>query len=425
MTESRRDMHARQHVTPQETARRMPRHAVRLPGHPVRRTLAIVLTAVVAFGVSGAVFAGMKLSGNITTVGDLKGLVAGPTTTPGTDTVDPKAGDALNILLLGSDDRSGENEAIGGEDDGMRSDTTLIAHISADRSRIDVVSIPRDSLVDIPACHLDYDPAGKMSKAKKDAMFNSAFSIGAATGDLGLAAACTMSTLQTATGITIDDFMLVDFAGFEAMVNAIGGVRVCVPEPLVDGKYTTLNLTAGWHDLQGADALNYVRARHVKGTDSSDLSRIERQKKFLGALARKVTSSEVLTSPTSLLAFLNAATKSLTTSQDLGNLNTLRGLGWSLRNVSPSAVSFVTVPNGPAASNKDRVQWTPKADDLWSRIIADKPLVDAPVTPAAGTSTAGTAAGATTPPATATTSTSSTDGLDIQTGVDADASACG
>ncbi len=410
-----------------------PRHASTNKNHPVLRSVALTVTAIVAFGASGIGFAAAQFHGNITTVGSLSGLVAAPSegATPAPTAIDPSAGRALNIVAIGSDSRSGANAAIGGADPGQRSDTTMVIHISADRSRVEVVSIPRDSLVNVPACHLDYSPTGKMSAPQQHVMFNSAFSIGASTGDTGLAAACTMSTIQTMTGLTIDDFALVDFEGFQQMVTAIGGVRVCVPKPLVDGVYTNLNLTAGWHNLTGPQALDYVRARHVKGSDGSDLERIERQKSFVGALVRKVTSSSVLSSPVSITQFLDAATKSLTTSKSLADIKNLVGLAWNLRHLTPSQVQLVTVPVGPAPSDPNRVQWTAKATELWSKLRNDQSLADAPSAaasaPSGTTATpAGTPAAGSTPatPVPTPDPTPSSD-FALTTGIQAPAAACG
>lgn len=437
-----RDVPSTRHARPATSA--APRHARTIKNHTVLRSVALTATAIVVFGASGATIAAAQLHGNIKTVGSLDGLIAAPTAaatpTAAPTAADPNAGHALNIVAIGSDTRSGANATIGGADPGQRSDTTMVIHISADRSRIDVVSIPRDSLVNIPACHLDYSPTGKMSQPQRNVMFNSAFSIGASTGDTGLAAACTMSTIQTMTGLTIDGFALVDFEGFQQMVTAIGGVRVCVPKPLVDGVYTSLDLSAGWHDLTGSQALDYVRARHVKGSDGSDLERIERQKSFVGALVRKVDSSAVLSSPVSITRFLDAATKSLTMSKNLADIKNLVGLAWNLRHLTPSDVRFVTVPVGPAPSDPNRVVWTSKATELWKKLLNDQPLVDTPAatTPAAtatapagtsaGSSAAGSSAGGSTPATAATQPTpdpTPSSDFALTTGVQAQAAVCG
>ncbi|HEX5332350.1 MAG TPA: LCP family protein [Cellulomonas sp.] len=359
---------------------RTPRHsrARRDRAAPGRR-VALVVVAVLAFGGSATAVAVSRLRGNVGTVGSLDGLIAAPTGSP-TDlpAADLSAGRAVTFVVIGSDTRSGGNAAIGGEVDGMRADTTIVVHLAADRSRVDAVSIPRDSEANIPACHLDRDPAGRMSRPRTD-KFNAAFSIGGSAGDVGLAAACTMSTIAAMTGLAVTEFALVDFAGFQGMVEAIGGIRVCVPTALKDYKDNTeLDLAAGWHDLDGPQALDYVRARYVTGSDGSDVQRIARQQDFIAAVVRKALSADVLTSPVSLAHFLDAGTRSLTMSDGLAA--GLPGMAWGLRGIDPSTVTFVTVPWGPGT--KGRIVWTDDATTLWERIAADVPItgvVDATV----------------------------------------------
>jgi anionic cell wall polymer biosynthesis LytR-Cps2A-Psr (LCP) family protein len=150
-------------------------------------------------------------------------------------------------------------------------------------------------------------------------------------------------------------------------------VRVCVPEPLRDVRYTGLDLSAGWHDLDGVTALAYVRARHVDGGDGTDPARIERQHRFLGALVRKVLSSDVLASPLATGRFLDAVTSSLTVSAELADTGTMLGLGWSLRALDATDLTFLTVPWAYADGGR-YVAWTPDAADVWARLLADQPL---------------------------------------------------
>lgn len=360
----------------------LPRHSnARRDRTTALRHVALAVVAVLTFGGSSAAFALSHLRGNVATVGSLDGLIGAPTGAP-TDrpATDLSAGRAVTFVMLGSDSRAGGNAAIGGEVDGMRADTTIVVHVSADRSRVDAVSIPRDSEALIPACHLDRDPAGRMSRPRTD-KFNAAFWIGGSTGDIGLAAACTLSTIAAVTGLAVTEFALVDFTGFQGMVDAIGGIRVCVPTALRDYKENTaLDLTAGWHDLDGPQALDYVRARYVTGSDGSDVQRIARQQKFIAAVLRKALSTDVLTSPISLARFLDAGTRSLTMSDALAA--GLPGLAWRLRDVKPSAVTFVTVPWGPGT--KGRIVWTRDAPTLWGRIAADEPVAGPIAEPIAG-----------------------------------------
>lgn len=380
-----------------------PRHVRALRSYRAARAVALALTSVLVLGGGVVGFTVLRWRSNVTTLPSVAHLVAPPapvgTATPQQpSTDDAMAGRAVNLLVLGTDDRSGENAALAGEDPGGGSDTTMIVHLAADRSRTEVVSIPRDSRAEIPACHLDRDAAGPLSRPQ-EAKFNKAFAIGWATGDPALAAACTISTIQTMTGLTIDGFVIVDMAGFAAMVDAVGGVRVCVPEPLRDTRYTGLDLTAGWHDLRGVQALQYVRARHIDGGDGLDPTRIGRQQQFIGALLRRVLSSEVLTSPLDLARFLDAATSSLSVSAELGAPTTQLGLAWGLRDLRSEDITFLTVPWQFGSGGY--VDWTPDAAVVWTRLAADQPLNSAappvvepgtpPATPTAPTAPAGPA----------------------------------
>lgn len=368
------------------------------------RVVALVLVGAVALGGGFVGFTILRWRSNVTTLPSVADLVAPPPTTglatPGAvghavDADDPWPGRAVNLLLLGTDDRSGENAALAGADPGGGSDTALVVHLSADRSRVELVSIPRDTKAQIPACHLDHDVDGPMSRPRT-AKFNEAFAIGWATGDPALAAACTISTVQTMTGLTIDAFAIVDMAGFVGMVEAVGGVRVCVPEPLRDARYTGLDLPAGWADLDGVTALQYVRARHVDGGDGTDPARIDRQHRFLGALVRKVLSSDVLASPLATGRFLDAVTSSLMVSAELADPGRLLGLGWSLRDLDAADLTFLTVPWEYADGGR-YVAWTDAAADVWARLLADEPLAGsvAAAAPDGGTADGGTAGGGT------------------------------
>src|SRR5699024_9463447 len=144
-------------------------------------------------------------------------------------------GQALNILVVGSDSRGDENADIGGDFEGMRSDTAMIVHVAADRSRVDVVSIPRDLIVAIPSCPL---PGGGESAPRPlgtnefdGVRFNAAFATGGQGEDLSHAAACAILTVEEMTDVFIDDWAVIDMDGFATMVDAIGGVPMCFEEP--------------------------------------------------------------------------------------------------------------------------------------------------------------------------------------------------
>lgn len=361
-----------------QTGRREPRvggpaHARSLRTHRVSTVVGLVLAGVLAFGGTAAAAFYLTLQGNVTEV-DLAGLIdedlRPPEPTP--DPEDPSAGTAVNILLIGSDDRSGDNAAIGGEDGGMRSDTTIVMHISADRSRVELVSIPRDSLVDLPACETTQGTV----EARKDAMFNNAFAEGWDTGgDIASAASCTVRAVESLTNVRLSGFVMVDFVGFQGMVDAIGGVPMTIPEEIVAPE-AGLHLQPGEQVLDGTQALGLARARKGTGPDmdGSDLNRIGRQQELLGAMADKVLSQDILMDTPALMSFLGAATSSLTASPEYSSLRNLAGLALSLRGIEPEDITFLMTPVVDSTKQRYRVEWTQEAHDMWARMAADEPV---------------------------------------------------
>ncbi|HEY3685122.1 MAG TPA: LCP family protein [Streptosporangiaceae bacterium] len=274
----------------------------------------------------------------------------------------PKIGSAVNILVIGSDSRAGENDAYGREP-GARSDTILVMHIAAGGKRAVGVSLPRDSIVRIPDCEV----GGRTIPAHLG-MINASFNDGGA--------ACTWKTIEATTGIHLDHFVQIDFAGFQRMVDALGGIEVDLPKAVHDTD-AHLDLASGHHLLNGTQALAYVRARHAFG-DGSDLGRIERQQRFMSAMITKATSTGLLTDPPRMFRFLDAATNSVTTDNGLG-LGEMRRLASGLSGVSSGAVKFVTVPNHPWPVDPNRVQWAqPAARHLFHAINTDSPTIPLP-----------------------------------------------
>lgn len=400
-------------VDPTAPRRPSPRHARRRRSHPLVRATAVGAVGLAAFVLTGSAFAYSALQGNITTR-DITALLGEDRPTAGAEEtqgpVDPGAGRPLNVLVMGSDVRTGDNAVLGGspEVEGMRSDTTLLVHVSADRSRADIASIPRDLLVDVPACAL---PDGGETAPQSGVMFNSAFAIGGDTGRTEYAAACAVRTVEQMTGVFVDDYVVVDFAGFAHMVDALGGVPMCLPEPVND-RYAGLDLPAGEQVLTGQQALAYARARKNVG-DGSDISRIGRQQMLLGAMVRQVLAKNLLTDLPSLYQFLDAATRSVTAGPTLGQIPNLVGLANSLRSVPASGITFVTVPFDWAGN---RV--APNADSaaLWAALAADTPIVPPAPTPApTDGATAPPTDGATTAPTPEPTATA-TSPWDVVTG---------
>lgn len=364
---SARPPHAKSH------AARDPRHARTVRQHSAIRIISLALTGCFVFVATGAGAIYYKMQSNIkaVNVAHLLDGVDGLPSAPVPDPADPNAGVPVNILLIGSDDRTGENAAIGGEEDGMRSDTTIVMHISADRSRVELVSIPRDSLVDIPSCTMTN---GTTTAAKKNAMFNKAFATGWDNGhDIDSAAACTMLTVMSLTNVYLDGFIAVDFAGFQDMIDGIGGVPICIPEKIVAPE-ANLSLEAGQQTLNGEQALGLARARKGTGLDGSDLKRINRQQELLGATARTVLDKNILTGAPALLKFLDAATSSLTASPEFASLQNLTGLALSLRSIDPTSISFLMIPVADSTAQAGRVVWTSAADKVWENLAADLPI---------------------------------------------------
>ncbi|MEV0488008.1 LCP family protein [Streptomyces sp. NPDC050508] len=266
---------------------------------------------------------------------------------------------AQNILLIGSDSRSGDGNSEYGRDSGTeRSDTTILLHLAADRRSATAVSLPRDLMVDVPGC---LRPDGTRSEPMF-AMFNYAFQMGGS--------GCTIRTVEKLTNVRIDHHMVVDFHGFKDMVDAVDGVQVCLKAPIRD-KAAKLRLPAGRVTLDGEQALGYVRARKSLG-DGSDTDRMDRQQGFLGALVNKVQSDDVLFNPGKLYPVLDAATSSLTTDPELANLRGLYELVRGLRNIPTEHVQFLTVPRESYIYNANRDQLVePEAEKLFARLRAD------------------------------------------------------
>jgi LCP family protein required for cell wall assembly len=269
---------------------------------------------------------------------------------------------ALNVMVIGSDVRTGENGDYG-EAEGERPDSLIIAHISPDKGTATMINLPRDSMVDLPACEASEDGKYPGMTAQRG-MINSAMSYGGVE--------CQWMAVEQLTGIHIDHFVSVDFTGFRDIVDAIGGVRMCIPQPIDDPK-AKLQLEAGEQTLNGEEALGFMRSRYEQG-DGSDTSRIGRQQEFLGAMLRQVMSGEILSSPTTLYDFLGSVTETVTTDDEL-TVDTMADIAIAMREVDMSKVNFVTVPNGADPADPNRLVWSePAASELFQAVAQDEDL---------------------------------------------------
>ncbi|MFJ6697461.1 LCP family protein [Streptomyces sp. NPDC091272] len=248
-----------------------------------------------------------------------------------------KKDQAINILVIGTDKRVGDgNEGYGDKNSPGHADTTILFHVSKDRTNATAMSIPRDLMTSIPDCPTKVDGTEKVVPGQQQARFNT--SLGQSDRDPG----CTMRTVKEITGLTVDHFMMVDFNAVKTLTTAVGGVDVCVAKDVDDPK-SHLKLAKGNHTIEGEQALAFVRTRHAFG-DESDLSRIKTQQQFIGAMIRKMKSSETLTDPGKLYDLADAATQALTVDSGIGSILKLKSLATEVAKVDPANVTFATLP---------------------------------------------------------------------------------
>ncbi|MGQ0719266.1 MAG: LCP family protein [Pseudonocardiales bacterium] len=292
-----------------------------------------------------------------------------------------------NILLVGSDSRVGAQEEDNVGDTalvgGARSDTVMIAHLPADRSHVVIVSFPRDLQIQRPQCDV-WDPVSGTYTGRTDpgatvAKLNTAYQVG---GPL-----CVTKVVQHLSGLAMTRFVGVDFNGFKSMVDAMGGVRICVERPFKDSRLGTIIPQRGHTTISGATALNYVRARHVTGDPTSDYGRIARQQRFLSALLRQVLSPGVLLNPAKLRGLITAVAAN-TVGENIDS-SALLTLAQSMQGLDPADVTFVTVPTTGSANEYGNEELREPDTTALFRAIIDgaalpgeqPPSAQAPVAP--------------------------------------------
>ncbi|WP_319683727.1 LCP family protein [Streptomyces sp. AK02-01A] len=284
----------------------------------------------------------------------------------------PDEGHGLNFLLVGTDGRDKITEKerqkyrLGGAPCHC-TDTIMLVHLSENGERASVVSVPRDSYAELPE-HTDVT-TGKHHKPHP-VKINAAYAEGGPN--------LTVRTVEHLTGVKIGHYLEVDFTSFMKTVDALGGVEICTPRPLSDS-YTGLDLTPGTHKLDGGQALQYVRSRHVDGT--ADLSRMERQQRFVAALISRATSSGVLLNPVKLRDIATTMLSSVRADSAFGTEEML-AVNEAMRGFSPSAAEFTSVPvigNSVAVKGIGAtVRWDPvKSKKLFQALREDKPLTPA------------------------------------------------
>ncbi|MGW1928753.1 LCP family protein [Streptomyces sp. NPDC001919] len=279
--------------------------------------------AVLVLGGTGLGYVYFKLDGNLETV-DINAQL-------GTDRPDDVDNGSLDILVLGSDSRSGDNGAYGKDEGGARSDTAMVVHVYEGHKRASVVSVPRDTLVDRPKCT---DAQGAAVPGEQRAMFNTAYEVGGP--------ACAVKTVESMSGIRMDHYIEVDFTGFKKLIDKLGGVEITTTAPIKDGK-SHLDLAPGTHTLDGEQSLGLVRTRKSVG-DGSDLGRIQLQQAFMKAFMNQVKDVGVLTNPKKLLDLADAATKAITPDSELDSVQELMGFAKGLSGIGAQNVHMVTLP---------------------------------------------------------------------------------
>ncbi|TXS41644.1 LytR family transcriptional regulator [Streptomyces sp. uw30] len=272
----------------------------------------------------------------------------------------------LNILLIGSDARdTEENQKLGGAKETFGgtplADVQMLLHVSADRTNMSVVSMPRDTLVDIPKCT---DPdSGDVYDARQRAMTNQTLGRGGP--------GCTVATWEKLTDIHIDHFMMIDFSGVVSMADAIGGVPVCVDKNIrskdSEGHGSGLKLEKGTTYVKGEQALQWLRTRYGF-EDGSDLARAKAQHQYMNSMVRELRKNAKLSNPNKLRKLAEAATNALTVDEGLGTVAKLYDLAGELKQVPTSRITMTTMPNQYVGS---RVEPTEDATKLFRLVRED------------------------------------------------------
>ncbi|CAL2069755.1 Transcriptional regulator [Streptomyces murinus] len=332
------------------------RRKPRSTGRKALLATAWTAAGVLVLGGAGAGYLYFKLNGNLHSV-DINQVL-------GKDRPTKIDNGSENILVLGSDTRAGTNKKLGGgtDDGSARSDTAMIVHVYEGHKKASVVSIPRDTLVDRPACT---DTKGTTHPAANAVMFNEAYSTGGAT--------CAVKSVEALTGIRMDHYLEVDFAGFQKLIDDLGGVPVTTTRAIADPQ-SHLDLKAGTHTLDGQQALGLVRTRHGVG-DGSDLGRIQLQQAFVKALLGQVKNVGVFSDPKKLYDLADTATKAVTTDSDLGSVNSLVDFADGLKGIDARHMTMVTMPVQYDPANPNRVLLEKsKARLVWDALRNDRPI---------------------------------------------------
>ena len=318
---------------------------------------ASALTALVVLASLGAYAVYRHLTGNITGV-SVSGLTH--RSVYGVQT----------ILLLGSQTRKGQGKGFGSNAslNTSNSDNLLLVHLDSTHTHAIVVSIPRDTVVYEPGCKARRGIGVGIWGPYQSAIIDGAMNIGGPS--------CAVKTVKDFTGVKLDHFVMFDFNSFRAMVDAIGGVEVCVPPGGYHDPWSHMNLSGGMHLLTYNQALAYVRTRHgvsAEGDVGGDLPRIMLQQAFMSSVIQKVNRAGLLTNSVQLLKVADTATKALTVDRGLDSATKLLGLARTLAHLRAKHVTLITMPTVPDPDPAQSGRLLPEEpqDDVIFQMIQD------------------------------------------------------
>ncbi|WP_104179761.1 LCP family protein [Arthrobacter sp. B0490] len=346
------------------------RHLGRGGGHRALRLTAIIMASVLVAAIAFVAVQVFRLQSNVLTM-PLNLAEDQESALPVDSSTDP-----LQILILGSDTRTGNSgEFYGDESDSSgegNSDVMMLLTLSADREDVTVVSFPRDLLVPLPSC---VNPeTGEVSEAFDLGQLNAALDEGGP--------GCTVAAINNLTGLSVDHFMMAGFDAVKELSSAVGGVEVCVQQP-VDDEFSGLSLPAGTSEVEGDQALAFLRTRHSFG-DGGDTGRIAAQQSFMASLARKVRAEGTLTNLPKLYEIADVITRNLTVDEGLSQPTELLKIADRMKDVDLGNIAFVTVPTAPWDQDPNRLVLDEEtAAPLFDALREDRGLTEEAPEPSA------------------------------------------
>lgn len=346
--------------------RTVARHGELASPHPISvimKIVGVILAVVLVSGAGVAAYAAIDLTSSIA-----ENSVA----LEGQEPVPPDIGaieGGVNVLLVGTDECEPQYAAIfgdrctGADAEGQLNDVNMLLHISDNPRRVTVISFPRDLMAPIPSCTRE---DGSVSEAMSKQQLNTAWSFG------GLS--CVTKTISELSGMNIPFAAKVSFGNVINITDAIGGVDVCIGNGGIRDMYTGIDWPAGDRNVQGLEALQFLRTRHGL-ENGSDLARISNQQQYMSSLARKLMSEEVLSNPATLYKLATTAVDNITPSESLANPTTMVQIALAVKNVPLDEIVFLQYPVAQDPYDMNRVVPDGEAaDQLWQILEANEPI---------------------------------------------------